>query len=72
MAAVPTHEPAETSSAAESPLLAVFAAAVIVGAAVISIMIAAPSTISMIAALVTVMGFAVGVTYLLARVIGED
>ena len=71
MAAITTPEKPETS-APESPLLAVFAAAVIVGAAVISIMIAAPSTVTMIAALLVVMGFGAGVTYLLARVIGED
>jgi hypothetical protein len=65
----PTHEPAPTP---ETPLLAVFAALIIVAVVPIGLVIAAPSTLTLIAALGTVIAFAILVTWMLARMIGPE
>jgi hypothetical protein len=49
----------------------VFALLIVVGVAAIGLMIAVPTIVTLIVALGTVMGFAVAVSYLLARTIGE-
>jgi hypothetical protein len=69
MAAHTTRQPA--AEAPESPLLAVFALLIVLGVVAIGLMLAVPTVLTMVIALVTVMGFAVGISYLLARIIGE-
>ena len=64
--------PTETQPAPEFPLLAIFAALIVVAVVAISLMIAMPSTGTLIAALGTVIAFAVAVTWMLARIIGPE
>ena len=64
--------PTEPQPTPESPLLAVFAALIVVAVVAISVMIAMPSMVTLIAALGTVIAFAVAVTWMLARVIGPE
>ena len=71
MAAHPAPAP-EPTPAPEFPLLAVFAGLIVVAMVPISLMIAAPSTVTLVAALATVAGFAVAITALLARMIGPE
>jgi len=65
----PTPEPA---TASESPLLAVFAALIVIAIIPIGLVIAAPSTVTLVAALATVIVFAIAVTWMLARIIGPE
>ena len=53
-------------------LMPIFGIATIVGIVVICLMLAYPSTGTAIAALVTVIGFAAGITALLGRLIGPE
>ena len=71
MAALPAP-PTEPQPAPEFPLLAIFAALIVVAVVAISLMIAMPSTGTLIAALGTVIAFAVAVTWMLARIIGPE
>ena len=71
MAALPAPH-SDPQPAPESPLLAVFAVLIIVAVFAISLMIAMPSMVTLIAALGTVIAFAIGVTWLLARIIGPE
>jgi hypothetical protein len=63
------HEPRR--EAPDSPLLAVFAALIILGVVVIGLMLAFPSVLTAAVAFATVIASAVLVAYLLARMIGE-
>jgi hypothetical protein len=63
------HTPEPTSGAA---LLPIFAIAVVIATVAICFVVAAPSTVAMIVALSTVIGFASGIVALLSRVIGPD
>lgn len=65
----PTPEPAPT---AEVPLLAVFAVLIILAVVAIGFVIAMPSTGTLLLAIGTVIGFAVLVTWMLARMIGPE
>jgi VIT1/CCC1 family predicted Fe2+/Mn2+ transporter len=71
MAAHPAPDP-ETQSTAESPLLAVFALLIIVAIVPIGLVIAMPSTLTLIVAVGTVIAFAAAVTWMLARLIGPE
>jgi hypothetical protein len=71
MATHPAPAP-EPRTAPDLPLLAIFAALIIVAIVPISLVIAAPSMLTLIIALVTVAGFAIAVTVLLARMIGPE
>jgi hypothetical protein len=71
MAAHPAPTP-EPVPAPEVPLLAIFAFLIIVAVVPIGLVIAAPSMLTLVAALGTVIAFAVLVTWLLARMIGPD
>jgi hypothetical protein len=71
MAALPAP-PTEPQPAPEFPLLAIFAALIVVAVVAISLMIAMPSTGTLIAALGTVIAFAIVVTWMLARIIGPE
>ena len=62
----------EPQPAPEFPLLAIFAGLIVVAMVPICLMIAVPSTVSLIAALATVAGFAIAITALLARLIGSE
>jgi hypothetical protein len=70
-----THAPAP-DDAPESPigavLLPLFALATIIGVVVIAVVIAFPGTITLLAALATVVGGAAGIVWLLDRVIGPE
>jgi hypothetical protein len=63
------HTPEPTAGAA---LLPIFAIAVVIATVAICFVVAAPSTVAMIVALSTVIGFASGIVALLSRVIGPD
>ena len=63
------HEPEHTAGAA---LLPIFAIAVVVATIAISVVVAAPSTVALIVALSSVIGFAAGIVALLNRLIGPD
>jgi hypothetical protein len=65
----PTHEP---HSEPESPLLAIFALLIVVAIVPIGLVIAVPSTVTLLAALATVIVFAVAVVWMLARIIGPE
>jgi len=71
MAAHPAPAP-ESQPVPEFPLLAIFAGLIVVAMVPICLVIAAPSTVTLIAALATVAGFAVALTALLARLIGTE
>jgi hypothetical protein len=71
MAAHPAPAP-ESRPEAESPLLAIFAALIVVAMVPICLVIAVPSTLTLVAALGTVIAFAIAVTWLLARIIGPE
>jgi hypothetical protein len=53
-------------------LLPIFALAVVVATVAISAVVAAPSTFTLILALLTVIGFAAGLVVLLGRLIGPE
>jgi hypothetical protein len=73
MAAHPAPAPVpESRPAPEVPLLAVFAGLIVVAMIPISLVIAAPSIVTLVAAVATVAGFAIAVTALLARMIGPE
>ena len=55
----------------EVPLLGVFALLIIIAVVAIGVMIAVPTTLTMIIALGTVIGFAVAVSAMLGRMIGD-
>ena len=71
MAALP-DPPTDPQPAPEFPLLAIFAALIIVAVFAISLVIAMPSMVTLIAALGTVIAFAIAVTWMLARIIGPE
>ena len=64
--------PAEPQPAPEFPLLAIFAALIVIAVVAIGFVIALPSTATLIAALGTVIAFAIAVTWMLARIIGSE
>jgi hypothetical protein len=63
------HAPESTSGAA---LLPIFAIAVIVATIAICFVVAAPSTVAVIVALASVIGFGAGIVALLSRLIGPE
>jgi hypothetical protein len=65
---------AHTDQAPESGagLLPVFAIAVVVAMVAISVVVAAPSTLAVIVALASVIGFGAGIVALLSRLIGPE
>ena len=63
------HTPDSTAGAG---LLPVFALAVVVATIVIGFVVAAPSTVAMIVALATVIGFGAGIVGMLSRLIGPE
>jgi hypothetical protein len=65
----PTHEP---TPAPEVPLLAIFAGLIVVAVVAIGIVIAVPTTLTLIGAIGTVIAFAILVTWVLARMIGPE
>ena len=71
MAAHPVQA-TESEPTAESPLLAIFAALIVVAIIPIALVIAVPSTVTLVAAIGTVIAFAILVTWLLARMIGPE
>ena len=71
MAALPAPH-TDPQPAPEFPLLAIFAALIIVAVFAISLVIAMPSMVTLIAALGTVIAFAIAVTWMLARIIGPE
>jgi hypothetical protein len=69
MAAPAIDAPAPHTAEPEVPLLGVFAALIVVAVVVIGVMIAVPTTLTLVLAIGTVIGFAVAVTALLSRMI---
>ena len=69
MAAHPAPAP-EPQSAPEFPLLAIFAGLIVAAMVPIGLVIAFPSILTLIAALTTVIVFAIAISALLARMIG--
>ena len=65
----PTHEP---TPAPEVPLLAIFAGLIVVAVVAISLMIAVPTTVTLLVAFGSVIAFAILVTWMLARMIGPE
>jgi hypothetical protein len=63
------HEPEPTAGAA---LLPIFAIAVVIATIAICFVVAAPSTVALIIALGSVIGFGAGIVALLSRLIGPD
>ena len=63
---------AEAQPTPEFPLLAIFAALIVVSVVVISLVIAMPSTVTLIAALGTVIAFAAAIAWMLGRIIGPE
>ena len=61
-----------TASTAGAGLLPIFALAVVVATVVIAFVVVAPSTVAMIVALATVIGFGAGIVALLSRLIGPE
>ena len=70
MAAHVDNESPEASAGAG--LLPIFAVAVVIATIAIGAVVAAPSTITLIIALTSVIGFAAGIVALLSRLIGPD
>jgi len=64
--------PTEPQPTPEFPLLAIFAALIVVSVVAISLVIAMPSMVTLIAALGTVIAFAVAITWMLARIIAPE
>jgi hypothetical protein len=62
----------EPKDAPEFPLLAIFAALIVIAMVPIGLVIAAPSAITVAAALGTVIGFAIAIAAVLARIIGPE
>ena len=62
----------ETRPTPEFPLLAIFAALIVVAMIPICLVIAAPSVLTLIAALATVIVFAIAVCWMLGRIIGPE
>jgi hypothetical protein len=71
MAAPALPPTTDVDNAPESPLLAVFAVLIMIATVAIGFLIATPSVLTLVLALTVVMSFAAGVTYLLARIIGD-
>ena len=71
MAAHPAPTP-EPTTAPEFPLLAIFAGLIVVAIVPIALVIAAPSIVTLVAALATVAVFAIAISALLARIIGPE
>lgn len=72
---IDTPPPATAQPATESTeawLLAVFAVLIIAAIVPIALVIVSPSVFALIAAISTVIAFAAGVAYLLARMIGPE
>jgi hypothetical protein len=65
-------EPQTPESSTGAGLLPIFALAVVVAMVAISVVVVEPSTVTMIIALATVIGFAVGLVALLGRLIGPE
>ena len=65
----PTNEP---KPAPEVPLLAIFAGLIVVAVVAISLMIAVPTTVTLLVAFGSVIAFAILVTWMLARMIGPE
>ena len=65
----PASEPKPTP---EVPLLTIFAGLIVVAIVPIGLVIAEPSTLTLIAALATVIVFAGAVTWMIARIIGPE
>ena len=61
----------ESADAPEVPLLAVFALLIVAAVFAIVLMIPVRTTVTLIVALGSVMGFAAAVSYLLGRMIGD-
>ena len=73
MAVQPAPAPSpESRPAPEFPLLPIFAGLIVVALVPISLVIAAPSIVTLVAALATVAGFAIAITALLAHMIGPE
>ena len=64
------HEAPEPTSGAA--LLPIFAIATVIAIVAICVVVAAPSTVAMIVALATVIGFAAGIVAMLSRLIGPE
>ena len=64
--------PTEPQPTPEFPLLVIFAALIVVAIVPIALVIAMPSTVTLIAALGTVIAFALAITWMLARIIGPE
>jgi hypothetical protein len=69
MAAHTDHTPEPSTGAA---LLPIFAVAVVVATIAICVVVAAPSTVALIVALGSVIGFGAGIVALLSRLIGPE
>lgn len=69
--AAPTFDAPDRNEAPEVPLLGVFALLIVIAMVPIGFVIAVPSTLTLVLAVGTVMGFAAAVSYLLARMIGD-
>ena len=61
-----------TESPVGTALLPIFAIAIVIATASICVVIAVPSTIALIIALATVIGFAAGIVALLGRLMGAQ
>jgi hypothetical protein len=72
MAAPAYDPPRQRTESTEAWLLGVFALLIIAAMIPIGLLIAAPSVIALVFALTTVISFAAGVSYLLARMIGPQ
>jgi hypothetical protein len=71
--AAPTYDPPRhDTESTEAWLLCVFALLIIAAMIPIGLVIAAPSLVALVFALTTVTSFAVGISYLLARMIGPQ
>jgi hypothetical protein len=69
MAAHTEHDTTPTSGAA---LLPIFAIAVVVATIAICVVVASPTTVAMVVALATVIGFGAGIVALLSRLMGPE
>ena len=69
--AAPTVDPDIRTEDPEVPLLGVFALLIVLAVVAIGFMIAVPTMLTMIIALGTVIGFAVVVSAMLGRMIGD-
>jgi len=70
--AAPTLPAPPSPESPEFPLLGIFALLIVIAVVAIGVLLAAPGTLTLVVALATVIGFAGGLTYLLARIIGDE